>query len=74
MCGHVSVQGETESNPHLVYCSKFLLASLSHLLMCLEKVDAKNFYSPQEHQQTLNLTNTLVRKAEMVYSAHLASW
>ncbi|XP_051800978.1 polycystic kidney disease protein 1-like 2 [Acanthochromis polyacanthus] len=68
-----NMQGETESDLHLVYCSKFLLAGLSHLLMCLEKLDAKNFPSVQEYQQVLSLTNLLVRKAEMVFSCHLAS-
>ncbi|XP_029283576.1 polycystic kidney disease protein 1-like 2 [Cottoperca gobio] len=66
------MQGESESGPHWVYCSKFLLAGLCHLLMCLEKLDEKNFPSPQEYQQTLNITNLLVRKAEMVFSSHLA--
>ncbi|XP_008291325.1 polycystic kidney disease protein 1-like 2 [Stegastes partitus] len=68
-----NMQGETESDPHWVYCSKFLLAALSHLLTCLEKLDAKNFSSPGEYQQILSLTNLLVRKAEMVFSCHLAS-
>ncbi|KAF1392766.1 hypothetical protein PFLUV_G00031470 [Perca fluviatilis] len=66
------MQGESESDPHWVYCSKFLLAGLCHLLMCLEKLDEKHFPSPQEYQQTLNFTNLLVRKAEMVFSSHLA--
>ncbi|KAK5874078.1 hypothetical protein PBY51_019056 [Eleginops maclovinus] len=66
------MQGESESAPHWVYCSKFLLAGLCHLLMCLEKLDERNFPSPQEYQQTLNITNVLVRKAEMVFSSHLA--
>ncbi|XP_051236275.1 polycystic kidney disease protein 1-like 2 [Dicentrarchus labrax] len=65
------MQGESESDPHWVYCSKFLLAGLCHLMMCLEKLDAKNFQSPHEYQQTLNITNLLVRKAEMVLSCHL---
>ncbi|XP_073320377.1 polycystin-1-like protein 2 [Pagrus major] len=66
------MQGESESDPHWVYCSKFLLAGLCHLMMCLEKLDAKNFPSPTEYQQTLHITNLLVRKAEMVFSSHLA--
>ncbi|XP_053279260.1 polycystic kidney disease protein 1-like 2 [Pleuronectes platessa] len=66
------MQGESESDPHWVYCSKFLLAGLCHLLMDLEKLDGKNFPSPEEYQQALNLTNVLVRKAEMVFSSHLA--
>ncbi|CAG5857105.1 unnamed protein product [Menidia menidia] len=65
------MQGETESNNHCVYCSKFLLAGLCHLLMCLEKLDEKNFPSSQDYQQALSLTNLLVRKAEMVFSSHL---
>ncbi|XP_074481986.1 polycystin-1-like protein 2 [Sebastes fasciatus] len=40
--------------------------------MCLEKLDEKHFSSPYEYQQALNLTNLLVRKAEMVFSSHLA--
>lgn len=39
--------------------------------MCLEKLDGKNFSCPEEYQQTLNITNLLVRKAEMVLSSHL---
>ncbi|XP_041797280.1 polycystic kidney disease protein 1-like 2 [Chelmon rostratus] len=66
------MQGESESDPHWVYCSKFLLAGLCHLMMCLERMDGKNFPSPYEYQQTLNVTNLLVRKAEMVFSSHLA--
>ncbi|KAK9542862.1 hypothetical protein VZT92_000688 [Zoarces viviparus] len=65
------MQGESESDPHWVYCSKFLLAGLCHLLMCLEKLDEKHFPSAQEYQQALNVTNLLVRKAEMVFSSHL---
>ncbi|GAA6233594.1 polycystic kidney disease protein 1-like 2 isoform X2 [Lates japonicus] len=66
------MQGESESDPHWVYCSKFLLAGLCHLLLGLEKLDAKHFLSPQEYQWALNVTNVLVRKAEMVFSCHLA--
>ncbi|XP_042266749.1 polycystic kidney disease protein 1-like 2 [Thunnus maccoyii] len=66
------MQGETESDPHWVYCSKFLLAGLCHLLVCLEKLDGRSLPSPQEYQQALNITNLLVRKAEMVFSCHLA--
>ncbi|XP_056232679.1 polycystic kidney disease protein 1-like 2 [Seriola aureovittata] len=67
------MQGETESDFHWVYCSKFLLAGLCHLLMGLEKLDGKNFPSPEEYQQALNITNLLVRKAEMVFSSHLTN-
>ncbi|XP_039984198.1 polycystic kidney disease protein 1-like 2 isoform X7 [Xiphias gladius] len=66
------MQGESESDPHWVYCSKFLLAGLCHLLMGLDKLDGKNFPSPHEYQRALNITNLLVRKAEMVFSSHLA--
>ncbi|XP_061924740.1 polycystin-1-like protein 2 [Entelurus aequoreus] len=66
------MQGEAESDFHWVYCSKFLLAALSRLLVCLERLDGKNFLSPQEHIQTLDITNLLVRKADMVFSSHLA--
>ncbi|KAM8893905.1 polycystin-1-like protein 2 isoform 2-T2 [Spinachia spinachia] len=65
------MQGESESDPHWVYCSKFLLAALCHLLMCLEKLDERQFLSAHEYQQTVNLTNLLVCKAEMVLSSHL---
>ncbi|XP_056268726.1 polycystic kidney disease protein 1-like 2 [Pseudoliparis swirei] len=67
------MQGESESGPHWVYCSKFILAALCHLLTCLEKLDQKHFPSAEEYQQTLNTTNHLVRKAEMVFTSHLAS-
>lgn len=66
--------GESLSDNHLVYCSKFLLAALCHLLMCLEKLDGKHFPSLQDYQDTLSTTNLLVRKAEMVLSSHLANW
>ncbi|XP_077420923.1 polycystin-1-like protein 2 isoform X2 [Vanacampus margaritifer] len=66
------MQGESESDLHWVYCSKFLLAALGRLLMCLEKLDGKNFPSPQNYTQALDLTNLLVRKADMVFSSHLA--
>ncbi|XP_078800525.1 polycystin-1-like protein 2 isoform X2 [Oryzias latipes] len=67
------MQGESLSDNHLVYCSKFLLAALCHLLMCLEKLDGKHFPSLQDYQDTLSTTNLLVRKAEMVLSSHLAN-
>lgn len=66
-----SIKGESESDLHLVYCSKFLLAGLCHLLMCLEKLDGKNFSCPEEYQWTLNTTKLLVCKAEMVLTSHL---
>lgn len=69
VCG--SNKGESESDLHWVYCSKFLLAGLCHLLTCLEKLDGKNFSCPEEYQRTLNTTNVLVRKAEMVLTSHL---
>ncbi|XP_062417998.1 polycystin-1-like protein 2 [Pungitius pungitius] len=65
------MQGESESDHHWVYCSKFLLAALCHLLMCLEKLGERPFPSVHEYQHTLNLTNLLVRKVEMVLSSHL---
>ncbi|KAM8876289.1 polycystin-1-like protein 2 [Synchiropus picturatus] len=66
------IQGESESGPHWVYCSKFLLVSLCHLLTSLEKMDAKWFLNEKEYQHLLNTTNILVHKAEMVYCSHLA--
>lgn len=69
-----SYKGENESDPHWVYCSKFLLAGLCHLMMCLGQLNEKNFLSPLEYQHMLNTTNLLVRKAEMVFSSHLAYW
>ncbi|XP_035986669.1 polycystic kidney disease protein 1-like 2 [Fundulus heteroclitus] len=68
-----NIQGESESDNHWVYCSKFLLASLCNLHMNLEKLDARNFSSQDEYQQVLNTTNLLVRKAEMVLSSHLSN-
>ncbi|XP_015239735.1 PREDICTED: polycystic kidney disease protein 1-like 3 [Cyprinodon variegatus] len=67
------IQGESESDNHWVYCSKFLLAGLCNLHMNLEKLDAKNFSSPEEYQSALNTTNLLVRKAEMVFTSHLSN-
>ncbi|KAF7654897.1 hypothetical protein LDENG_00063320 [Lucifuga dentata] len=64
------MQGECESDHHWVYCSKFILCCLSHLLLCLDKLN-KSFASPDEYQQALNTTNVLVRKAEMVYTSHM---
>lgn len=66
------MQGETVSDSHWVYCSKFLLCALCHLLQCLEKMDPKNFPTTYEYQQLLSTTNLLVRKAEMVFTSHLA--
>ncbi|XP_047437020.1 polycystic kidney disease protein 1-like 2 [Mugil cephalus] len=66
------MQGESESDPHWVHCSKFLLVGLSRLLTCLGRLDPNSFPNPYDHQQALNITNTLVRKAEMVFSSHLA--
>lgn len=43
-------------------------------MVCLEKLDVKHFPSPADYQQTLQITNLLVRKAEMVFSSHLAYW
>lgn len=71
MCACDSIKGESESDLHWVYCSKFLFAGLCHLLMCLEKLDGKNFSCPEEYRQILNTTNLLVCKAEMVLTSHL---
>ncbi|CAJ1049792.1 polycystic kidney disease protein 1-like 2 [Xyrichtys novacula] len=67
------MQGESESNPHWVHCSQFLLAGLCHLVMCLEKLDSNNFLNPYNYNQTLDMAYHLVRKAEMVFSSHVAS-
>ncbi|KAK7913234.1 hypothetical protein WMY93_013445 [Mugilogobius chulae] len=66
------MQGETVSDSHWVYCSKFLLCGLCHLQQCLEKLDAKNFPTTYEYQHLINTTNLLIRKAEMVFTSHLA--
>ncbi|CAL9701573.1 unnamed protein product [Knipowitschia caucasica] len=66
------MQGETVSDSHWVYCSKFVLCGLCHLLQTLEKLDAKNFPTTYEYQHVLSTTNLLVRKAEMVFTSHLA--
>ncbi|XP_041841661.1 polycystic kidney disease protein 1-like 2 isoform X2 [Melanotaenia boesemani] len=68
-----NMQGETESDNHLVFCSKFLLAGLCHILVCLKKLDGSSFSDPQSYQQVLSLTDLMVRKAEMVFSSHLAN-
>ncbi|XP_030016916.1 polycystic kidney disease protein 1-like 2 [Sphaeramia orbicularis] len=65
------MQGETISDTHWVYCSKFLLCGLCHLLFCLEKLEGRNFLT-YEYHHVLSITNLLVRKCEMVYSSHLA--
>ncbi|XP_077448709.1 polycystin-1-like protein 2 isoform X2 [Stigmatopora argus] len=65
-------QGKTESDLHWVYCSKFLLTALCRLLMCLERLDGRNFPRPEEYLQALDITKMLVRKADMVFSSHLA--
>ncbi|KAJ3594292.1 hypothetical protein NHX12_006623 [Muraenolepis orangiensis] len=64
------MQGEGESHIHWVFCSRYLLLCLAHLLQCLEKLDAKNFHSPADSQHLFDLTNQLLRKAEMVYACH----
>lgn len=66
------MQGETMSDTHWVYSSKFVLCALCHLLQCLEKLDPKNFPTTYEYQHLLSTTNLLVRKAEMVFTSHLA--
>lgn len=66
------MQGETCSDTHWVYCSKFILCGLCHLLISLEKLDGRNFPSTYEYQHILSTTNLLVRKAEMVFTSHLA--
>ncbi|XP_077448719.1 polycystin-1-like protein 2 isoform X3 [Stigmatopora argus] len=66
------IQGKTESDLHWVYCSKFLLTALCRLLMCLERLDGRNFPRPEEYLQALDITKMLVRKADMVFSSHLA--
>ncbi|XP_029950415.1 polycystic kidney disease protein 1-like 2 [Salarias fasciatus] len=68
-----AMQGETESDPHLVHSTRFLLAGLCHLLMSLEKLDVKHFSSMEEHQKIFSLANLLVRKTEMVFSSHLTT-
>ncbi|XP_028296406.1 polycystic kidney disease protein 1-like 2 [Gouania willdenowi] len=68
-----NIQGEIESDPHWVHCSRFLLAGLCHLLLGLHQLDEKHFSSSQEHQQILALTNLLVSKSEMVFSSHLTN-
>ncbi|XP_061598114.1 polycystin-1-like protein 2 isoform X2 [Cololabis saira] len=67
------MQGEAESDNHWLFCSKFILSGLCHLLMCLKKLDGKNFTNEQEYQYALHTTNTLVLKAEMVLSYHLSN-
>ncbi|KAK0156326.1 Polycystic kidney disease protein 1-like 2 [Merluccius polli] len=67
------MQGETESTPHWVFCSRYLLLCLAHLLQCLEKLDVKNFHSPADSQHLFDITNQLLRKAEMVYTCHKAA-
>lgn len=64
----------SESEPHWVYCSKFLLAALSHLMLCLENLDERDFLSAEEYHKTRSIANLLVRKAEMVFTSHLAYW
>ncbi|CAN9507150.1 unnamed protein product [Ophioblennius macclurei] len=68
-----AMQGETQSDPHMVHCTRFLLAGLCHLLMSLEKLDVKHFASEEEQQRIFSLTNLLVRKTEMVFSSHMTT-
>lgn len=66
------MQGESESHPHWVFCSQFVLSCLRHLSVQLERLDPKSFSCPGEHQQVLHTSNLLVKKAEMVCSSHVA--
>lgn len=66
--------GVSESEPHWMYCSKFLLAALSHLTLSLENLDERDFLSAEEYHRTRSIANLLVRKAEMVFTSHLAYW
>jgi len=66
--------GEGESNPHWVFCSRYVLLCLAHLLQCLEKLDVKHFHSAEDARLLFDTTNQLLLKAEMVYTSHKAAW
>ncbi|KAG7275099.1 hypothetical protein CRUP_004865 [Coryphaenoides rupestris] len=68
------MQGEGESNPHWVFCSRYVLLCLAHLLQCLEKLDVKHFHSAEDAHLLFDITNQLLLKAEMVYTSHKAAW
>lgn len=66
------MQGESEGDPHWIYCSRYLQSCLSHLCMYLERLDEKAFPEPCDHQQTLGKANLLFSKAQMVLTSHIS--
>ncbi|XP_062327815.1 polycystin-1-like protein 2 [Osmerus eperlanus] len=68
------MQGESESHPHWVFCSQFVLSCLHRLSMSLERLNPGIFSSPEEHQQLLSTSSLLLKKAEMVCTSHMTYW
>nr|XP_046201047.1 polycystic kidney disease protein 1-like 2 [Oncorhynchus gorbuscha] len=66
------MQGLSESEPHWVYCSKFVLYFLHHLSMCLERLDESAFPTPEARQHILNTVHLLQKTSEMVSTSHMA--
>ncbi|XP_055756313.1 polycystic kidney disease protein 1-like 2 [Salvelinus fontinalis] len=66
------MQGLSESDPHWVYCSKFVLYFLHHLSMCLERLDQSAFSTPEARQHILNTVHLLQKTSEMVFTSHMA--
>ncbi|XP_046897808.1 polycystic kidney disease protein 1-like 2 isoform X2 [Hypomesus transpacificus] len=65
------MQGESESHPHWVFCSQFVLSCLRHLSMSLERLNPGIFSNPEEHQQLLSTSTLILKKAEMVCTSHM---
>lgn len=65
------MQGESEGDPHWIYCSRYLQSCLSHLCMYLERLDVKAFPNTWEHEQILGKANLLLSQAQMVLTSHI---
>ncbi|XP_034143212.1 polycystic kidney disease protein 1-like 2 [Esox lucius] len=66
------MQGLSESDPHWVYCSHFVLNCLQHLSTCLEQLDSSAFPTPEASQNILNTVHLLLKTSEMVFTSHIA--
>ncbi|XP_031425132.1 polycystic kidney disease protein 1-like 2 [Clupea harengus] len=64
------MQGETETDPHWVHCSHFVLYSLAHLSESLERGGEGAFSCMEEYHCVKSMMGLLLKKAEMVFMSH----
>ena len=62
--------GETETDPHWVHCSHFVLYSLAHLSESLERGGEGAFSCMEEYHCVKSMMGLLLKKAEMVFMSH----